>query len=537
MDRLYRFIVPAEGAGQRLDRHLSGAITGLSREKIKRAILEGRCQVHGLTNAEPGFRLSAGQEVELLLPEPAPDIVPEEGDIALLWHDEHMLVLNKPAGLTVHPCPSCPNGTLAQRLAAHFPQLARLQGPRPGIVHRLDKDTSGLLAAALTEEARLTLSASFAARSVRKEYLALVRGVPPEEGDVREPLGRHPHVRVKMAVVPENRGGKPAHTQWRTLWTAPGGKAALLRVRIHTGRTHQIRVHLAQAGFPLWGDAVYGGPAPPGAPPIARQMLHAWKLTLPHPVTGEELSFTCPPPQDMLEAVLALAAKMRRVILTGLPGCGKSSLLACLETRGLPVWSADADVKRLYAAGGDGRRFLAGRFGRRFVPDDAAPVNRAALGQAMREDPALRREVEAAIHDMVRHSLREFWRRSEARGNLITAAEIPLYLENGWRDEDALTAGVSCPHALRHQRLMERRGWTSEQCAAMDAWQWPEERKLAACQYIVDNGGPREALETQAEALLDFLESRRRQERENLTRHLEELWTDGAALTRPQETP
>lgn len=525
MERVYRLTVPAGEAGQRLDRYLSGAIPGTSREKIKRAILEGRCRVRGLPVKEPALRLMPEQEVELFLPAPEAGIVPEQGDIAPIWHDADMLVIDKPAGITVHPCPSCPRGTLAHRLVAHFPQLTRQEGLRPGIVHRLDKDTSGLLAVALTEKARLALSAGFAERKVRKEYLALAHGAPPKEGESREPLGRHPASRIKMAVVPEKLGGKPAHTQWETLWTAPGGKISLLRVRIHTGRTHQIRVHLAQAGFPLWGDATYGGPPSVAAP---RQMLHAWKLALAHPVTGQEISFTCPPPKDMLETALALAARMRRIILTGLPGCGKSTLLALLQARGLPVWSADAVVTELYAPGGDGRRFLAGRFGERFVPAPAAPADRAALRQAMLEDPALRREVETAVHAMVRHSLDEFWRRCEAQGRPAAVAEVPLYLEKGWKEppEDVpLVVGVACPGAARHQRLAESRGWTSEECARMDAWQWPEARKLAACGHVVDNAGPAEVLETQADNLVALLKALRRQEREALARRLTDLWS------------
>lgn len=537
MNRDYRFIIPGEGGGQRLDRFLGGCISEVSREKIKRAIHDGQCRVQGLTVTTPGTRLVPGQEVTLALALPPTGIIPEDGDISVLWHDAHMLVLNKAAGITVHPCPSCPQGTLVQRLASHFPQLAQQEGQRPGIVHRLDKDTSGLLVVALTEEARLRLSALFAAREITKEYLALVRGVPPQEGDIREPLGRHPLIRVKMAVVPENRGGKPAHSRWRVLWAHPRGTFSLICVRIFTGRTHQIRVHMAHLGFPLWGDALYGAPSSLSgthdahgardAAPAPRQMLHAWKLSLPHPISGAPLSFTCPPPPDMLSTALQLTRRMRRVVLTGLPGCGKSALLRRLALRGVPVWSADAVVAKLYAPGADAHRFLADRFGQRFVPSPQEPVDRAALRCGMRDDPWLRQEVETAVHAMVRHSLDTFWHDCAATHARTAAAEVPLFLESGWTDADDTTlVGVACAPSTRHHRLREHRGWSDEQCQSMDGWQWPEKRKLAACHTVVDNNGDEVALDKAADALLASLETQEQAREEALARQLTAIWTE-----------
>lgn len=526
--------IPSEAAGQRLDRFCGDNIAHISREKIKKAIQSGACRVQGLTVTTPGTRLVPGQLVELELAQSSSNVQPEEGDIAPLWQDEHLLILDKPAGITVHPCPSCPQGTLVQRLASHFPQLMQQEGQRPGIVHRLDKDTSGLLAVALTEIARLQLSADFAARQVGKEYLALVRGIPPAEGQCHEPLGRHPLVKIKMAVVAESKGGRPAHSEWRVLYTDPGQRFALVAVRIHTGRTHQIRVHMAHVGFPLWGDRLYG-PQDNSPDPAPRQMLHAWQLTLPHPVTGDTLSFACPPPPDMLETALNLSHRTCHAVITGLPGCGKSTLLHLWEAQGVPVWSADAVVAALYAPGGHGHDFLRTRFGDRFVPSPHAQVDRTALRLAMAEDSFLRQEVEETVHALVRADLHRFWAEAEAGNTLLTAAEVPLFLEKGWhaspqedkktrKSRDIRLVGVPCPAAQRHARLQLKRGWTQAQCLQVDGWQWPEERKMAACQYIVDNGGTEKALVSTASTTLAGLQKARAEEEQSLRQHLQSLW-------------
>ena len=530
--------VPPEAAGQRLDRFLGERIADISREKIKKAIQDGQCRVRGVVVTSPSAKVLAGQDISLALPASESVLRPEEGDITPLWQDESLLVLNKAAGLTVHPCPSCPQGTLVQRLAAHFPQLLAQEGLRPGIVHRLDKDTSGLLAVALTEAARLRLSADFAERRVGKEYLALVRlpalsrALPPATGECREPLGRHPTNKTRMAVVPENKGGRTAHSEWRTLYADPGGGFALLAVTIHSGRTHQIRVHLAHCGLPLWGDKVYGEKSRQGSPypadPAPRQMLHAWKLTLPHPVTGEDMRFTCPPPEDMLHTMLALRRKTRRVVITGLPGCGKSSLLHLWEKEGAPVWSADAEVARLYAPGGPGHDFLQSRFGQRFVPRLHAPVDRQALRQAMQEDPLLRQEVECAVHALVRQSLENFWQQAASTHAPLAVAEVPLYLELGWREtavpQETWLVGVACPEETRHARLHQRRGWSAAQCRQMDGWQWPEERKLAACRWRVDNSGSEEALARLAAQVWQKLHAEQQEEERQWAAELDRLW-------------
>lgn len=605
-----------EGAG-RLDRFLADKLrqSGLSREKVKELIREGRVTVDGRPEDSPRREISPGNEVRVDLPVRVSALEPEEGELSVFYRDAELAVLNKPAGLVVHPAPGMTTGTLAHRLVAHFPELAAQEGFRPGIVHRLDKDTSGLMLAALTERCRLALADMFARHAVYKEYLALVRGVPRGAGGVIDaPMGRHPTQKTKMAVVSR---GKAAKSAWRTLYAEPRGRFALVAVRIYSGRTHQVRVHMAHIGHPLWGDAVYGGgdscpastasggdqvrkgkaggpgketraektlggdrhctagaPAVPAGPalseefairvgenagdcsPPARQMLHAWKLGFAHPFPeamarptvfdpevrriawpeGEGLLFHCPPPPDFVEAARFLGRETLRVAVTGSPGCGKSSLLEVWRFMGMPVFSADAEVGRLYEKDGDGWRLLRARFGARFAPDAAGSVDKAALGAAMRDDPALRREVEALIHPLVRHAVREFWREQEARGMAVAAAEIPLYLEtdfgrvggtkaNGAPDEAAhVLIGVRCPFSLRRERLMKKRGWSGEIVDFMESWQWPEDRKMAACDRIIDNSGTEEDLERRAGEQAVWLANLRR-ERESLAlARLREIW-------------
>ncbi len=435
-----RFTADAAASRGRLDVFLAACLAGhgVSREKVKRLISEGAVTLDGAPCRGPKTRPPRGGVIEVTLEEAASSLAPEEGDIRILYRDDELVVLDKPAGLTVHPAPGRPTGTLAHRLVAHFPELARQEGFRPGIVHRLDKDTSGLLLAALTEKSRLALSALFAGRAVRKEYLALARGVPPAlRGDIDAPLGRHPRNKVKMAVI---EGGREARSSWQTLYADPDGRFSLLAVRIHTGRTHQIRVHMAHLGLPLLGDALYGDETARALAP--RQMLHAWKLAFPHPGEaekhgtnaphgGESMRFSCPPPDDFSETLANLSRRMVRCVVTGSPGCGKSTLSAALADLGVPVFSADDEVRSLYEAGGAVRGLLLARYGERFVPGGKGPVDKAPLGRAMAESPAFRREIESLVHPLIFRALEDFWQRNERLGHPLAAAEIPLYLETG----------------------------------------------------------------------------------------------------------
>ncbi len=544
------FTVPDSARGLRLDKFLCDCLreTGVSREKIKQAIAAGLALRNGEVCSSPKIPLVPGDVIAIAVAPPPAALMPEAGELAVLYHDRDIAVLNKPPHLTVHPAPGQADGTLAHRLLRHFPELADQGGLRPGIVHRLDKDTSGLLLVALTEKSRLALSRAFAVREVHKEYLALVHGVPkPAAGGINAPIGRHPALKTKMAVVSPDKGGREAASSYRTLYADPAGRFSLLAVAIHTGRTHQIRVHLTHMGHPLLGDRVYTKAETRIQAP--RQMLHAWKLRFGHPESSEEMAFTCPPPGDFSGTIRDLAATPQRVVVTGSAGCGKSSLLAAFREAGLPVWSADESVRRLYAPGGDGAYMLRKRYGDRFVPEEAAAVNKAALFAAMRASAELRREVEGLVHPLARHDLEDF-RRTRDQGekpSALTVAEVPLYLESGWRNAGPaalprktgsagaigaanavgdILIGIYCPFALRRERLMRGRGWDESAVATMEAWQWPEDKKIRAADLVLDNSGSPDDLQRRAKALIRVLARLRKHAAERLEHTLRSLWED-----------
>jgi 23S rRNA pseudouridine1911/1915/1917 synthase len=304
--------------GQRLDRVLSRHLPDLSRTRLKRLIEAGHVTVAGAALRDPALKVRSGQNFVVFLPQ-AEDATPAAQPIVLdvRFEDAHLIVIDKPAGMVVHPAPGNPHGTLVNALLAHCgPSLGGIGGVRrPGIVHRLDKDTSGLLVAAKTEMAHQALSRDFAARRIDRLYLAMVWGVPaPTAGEIAGNIGRSPANRKKMAVVAAGRG-KPAATRYRVL-RAFGGKAALVECRLATGRTHQIRVHLADRGHPLIGDPVYGRRAgraigrdsEPGARIAAfpRQALHAARLGFDHPAGTGHVIFDSPLPADLAELIACL---------------------------------------------------------------------------------------------------------------------------------------------------------------------------------------------------------------------------------------
>lgn len=517
--RKVRYLTLEADHGQRLDRFLTSRVSNMSRVALQKVVRSGGCRVDHLNVRAPDMRLRAGQTVELHFPDTTSVLCPEEGPVDILWRDAHILICNKPAGLTVHPCASCRQHTLIQRLLTQIPELGGFSGQRPGVVHRLDKDTSGLLVVALTEADRLTLAAAFARRDIYKEYLALVYGTPPPEGTCHAPLGRSPASKVKMAIVPESHGGRAAHTAWTTLWSAPDGRFSLLSVRIHTGRTHQVRVHMAHLGYPLLGDAVYAPKAIAALAP--RQMLHAHCLRFIHPATGQELLCTCPPPPDMEATILSLCRRMQRVVVTGNPGSGKSLFTSCLRNMGGDGICADDVVAQLYAKGGTASKWI-GQLDSRLLSVSGA-VDKAALLAAMRTRPQLRKEVEHMVHALTRDAIQTFWTQQEAAGAAWAVAEIPLFFEVGWRDTfipSPLVVGVRCPFNVRIKRVATNRGWSAEKMATIEGWQWPEERKLAACDLVVDNSGDKEKLHQYAHAVLEELLRRRHRENAALQQRL-----------------
>jgi 23S rRNA pseudouridine1911/1915/1917 synthase len=305
-------VAPGE-AGQRLDRAIVAALPELTRTHVQQLIERGSATVNGAA-AKAGYKLRAGDYVAVTPPPPAPPrLAPEPLPLSVVYEDDAILVLDKPAGLVVHPAPGHPAGTLVNAVLAHAPGVEMNGTPRPGIVHRLDKDTSGLIVVAKTDAARLDLVDQFARRQVQKEYVALVLGYPPPTATIEAPIGRDPRRRQRMAVTP---GGRAAQTEVATIETLPG--STLVRARPHTGRTHQIRVHLAALGHPIAGDAVYGPGGPlviapgPNRPArhviLPRQFLHATRLGFRLPGAGEWREFASPLPADLAAVLAALRA-------------------------------------------------------------------------------------------------------------------------------------------------------------------------------------------------------------------------------------
>jgi 23S rRNA pseudouridine1911/1915/1917 synthase len=296
--RRLRVAPTAEGA--RLDRWLAGAVPELSRARIQELIEAGRVRVDGAVR-KPAHRLRGGEAVALEVPPPPPETLePEPIALAIVFEDETVLVVDKPVGMVVHPGAGHATGTLAAAVLAHAPATAGVGGPRrPGVVHRLDKDTSGLLVIAKTAAAYDSLTAQLAARTVTRRYRAIVHGrLTAASGVVDRPIGRHPRDRVRMAVLPRGRG-KPAVTRFSIRERFP--RFTDLDVRLETGRTHQIRVHLASLGNPVAGDQLYGGRTARTPLPIAFEglALHAAELAFLHPLTGAGMEFASPVPARM----------------------------------------------------------------------------------------------------------------------------------------------------------------------------------------------------------------------------------------------
>lgn len=287
--------------GLRLDRALALWQPASSRSHLQQLVEEGGLQLDGQVCTQASRKLRLGQRLALALrpPDSLLAFVAEPMLLPIVHEDEALLVINKPAGLVVHPAAGNWSGTLMNGLLAHHARAAQL--PRAGIVHRLDKDTSGLMVVGKTPDACQQLIAQLAERSVKREYLAICQGRWRESQAIDAPIGRDPRQRTRMAVVSEAKGGKPARTDIELL--ATGDRHSLLLCRLHTGRTHQIRVHCAQAGHPLLADALYGGKPAAG---MSRQALHATRLSLRHPVTGETLQWQAPPPPDFSQAAAAL---------------------------------------------------------------------------------------------------------------------------------------------------------------------------------------------------------------------------------------
>jgi 23S rRNA pseudouridine1911/1915/1917 synthase len=302
------FKVLAEEKGVRLDVVVSQKYPSLSRSQVKKLIDDGEIQVNEAPVSKAGLKLRPGDSVEFVMKEARPsEVTAQDIPLHILYEDRHLLVIDKPVGMVIHPAPGHREGTLVNAILHHCDDLSGIGGViRPGIVHRLDKETSGVLLVAKNDETHRHLSDQFKAHRVRKTYKALVFGSPREdEGMITLPVGRHPEDRKKMST--KSRRGKEAVTRWRV--AGRYGEVTLMDVDIETGRTHQIRVHLSALGYPVVGDRIYGGAGRLKAvkdaalrarlSAVPRQALHAWRIGFTHPVENREMEFIAPVPGDM----------------------------------------------------------------------------------------------------------------------------------------------------------------------------------------------------------------------------------------------
>jgi 23S rRNA pseudouridine1911/1915/1917 synthase len=314
----YEFVVAAEDAGQRLDRFLAAQLPDVSRNRIQALLEEGRILVNGAPR-KPSHRLVAGETVTVdLPPPPSAGVAPENIPLEILYEDSDIAVINKPAGIIVHPGAGSETGTLVAALLHHFGSAAGLSSIgaplRPGIVHRLDKETSGVMVVARTDAAHAALAEAFSNRLVEKTYIALLHGRPPgESGRIELPIARDLVRRSRMTT--RRREGRSARTDWRAL-AHLAGNFTLVAADIHTGRTHQIRVHFSSFSTPVVGDTVYGAPRQERVektllPPLGRNFLHAARLAFAHPRTRKPLEFRAPLPPDLVEYLRAVAGATR----------------------------------------------------------------------------------------------------------------------------------------------------------------------------------------------------------------------------------
>lgn len=310
--------VPDTHDGTRLDKWLATALPSLSRTRLKSLIEGGYVTISEHTITDPAYRVKHTQRLKVRIPlEASTALKPQSIDLCIVYEDDDLLVIDKPAGLVVHPAPGNPDNTLVNALLAHCGDaLSKIGGDeRPGIVHRLDKDTSGLLVVAKNDAAHEGLASQFATRALSRVYAAVAWGIlSPTRGDLEGDIGRNPGDRKKMALT--EYGGKPALTHYKTEAIFPP-VASLVECRLSTGRTHQIRVHMAAAGHSLIGDQLYGRPSPALLRGLSgearqfltkfpRQALHAREISFIHPATNREMSFSCPLPLDFQELLLTL---------------------------------------------------------------------------------------------------------------------------------------------------------------------------------------------------------------------------------------
>jgi 23S rRNA pseudouridine1911/1915/1917 synthase len=285
-----------EGKKERLDTWIADNLADLSRSRVQKLIEQGNIELNGQICTNKNIKVIPGDRLSITIPDSQPlELTPEAIALSILYEDSELIIIDKPAGLVVHPAPGHESGTLVNALLYHCPDLAGIGGvQRPGIVHRLDKDTTGAIVIAKTDRSHQHLQGQLKAKTARREYFGLVHGSPrTASGTIELPVGRHPVDRQKMAVVPLEKGGRNAVTHWELLERL--GNYSLVQFRLETGRTHQIRVHTSQMGYPIVGDPLYSSGRSIGVN-LPGQLLHARRLILEHPVTGEAIEAIAPIP-------------------------------------------------------------------------------------------------------------------------------------------------------------------------------------------------------------------------------------------------
>ncbi len=475
----------------------------ISRAQAAKAIECGLCLVNG-EKSKKDYKLRKNDEVTYTAQEVSNELVAEEGVLDILYQDDDYVIINKPPNLTVHPASSQLEGTLVHILLSHFPSLKEMEGDRPGIVHRIDKDTSGILVIALHDKARREMAELFEFREVHKEYLALVHNIPPKEGVIEHNIGRHESNKTKMAV---KKNGRNAYTEYKALTIDYERNYALLAVKIHTGRTHQIRVHLSHEGYPLFGDKVYfakiNKEIPQAFKGIAkRQMLHAWKIAFIQPLTGEEINITCPVPDDMKEVIEKLQRKTEKYIITGNLVSGKSTVLNTFKELGYPTFSADEYVKELYSKNGAGTFLLRRVFGEALIPQDEA-VNKNVLFELL-QNPESKEKVEKIIHPLVEQEMLNFFKMCEEKGLEKAFAEIPVFFESknlsfNAKNQYKVICVTLSPQAYASR--LKSRNIDSERAEILSSWQLPQSEKEKLADIVIDNSGSLEELKEKCLAI------------------------------------
>ncbi len=489
-----RIVEPGQ-SGLRLDKFWALELEGqkISRAQIIQWIKQNRATLNAEPCPNPSQKVRTGDRLGLVRDLPPGSLAPIPGPLDILWQDGHVLVLDKPPGLAVHPAPSIREATLAHYLLAAFPETASQDPFRPGIVHRLDKDTSGLMLAARSRDCREQLMQDLAARRLEKRYLALVHGRPAtEQGRIDLPLGRDPKSKTKQSIQPKT--GRDALTFFRVLHVFPHENFSLLQLRIVTGRTHQIRVHLAHAGCPILGDKTYG-PAhfaelqrqsPRLVKLCRRQMLHAFALHFKHPITGHHLHLQRAVPNDFQRVLLQLARRPQIVAVSGPQAEETARFCSRVAENRYPVWYWGESLSGLLQAGSDGLAFLEKARGRSRDPGETLLAAREAVSsdETARPEGIFLRDM---LLPLLKHDLWQFIARNKA-ARLLLVCLPPLLLRD-----------------LQKQDLfdVQLRLGTSAEISVSEGDQ-------AATERIIMGKGSPEELDRRAEDIRDLLRRSRR---------------------------